>query len=63
MLHYFQGGEKCQDAYYIFQELIDKYSSTTTLLNAQATCYMRMGKFEDADSSLQEALDRVSFNI
>jgi len=56
------GGEKCQDAYYIFQELIDKYSSTISMLNAQATCYMRMGKFEDADSNLQEALDRDSNN-
>jgi len=41
--------------------MVDKHSSTVALLNAQATCYMRMGKFEDADSALQEALDRVIF--
>ena len=30
------------------------------LLNGQAVAYIHMGKFEDAESFLQEALDKVS---
>lgn len=52
------GGEKCQDAYYIFQELADKHTSTVMLLNSQAACYLRMGKLEEAESTLKEALEK-----
>lgn len=51
-----------QDAYYIYQELVDKYGSTPLLLNGQAVTFIGQGKYEEADVALQEALDRDSNN-
>jgi coatomer protein complex subunit epsilon len=54
----FLGGEKTQEAFYIFQELAEKHSVTVKLLNGKAVCHIHSGRFEEAEDLLMEALER-----
>jgi len=54
------GGERIQEAYFIFKELSDKYGSTVPLLNGLAVCSMHMKKFEEAERYLLEAIEKNS---
>lgn len=52
------GGSKIQEAFYIFQELGDKYAWTVRLYNGSAVCNMQMGQYEEAERELLEALNK-----
>lgn len=52
------GGPKAQEAGYVYDELIDKYGASASLLNGLAVAKMHQGQFEDAETSLQEALTK-----
>ena len=53
------GGTKCQEASYIYEELIDKFGGSSILLNGLAVSKMHQGLFEEAENTLQEALTKV----
>ncbi len=52
------GGSKIQEAYLIFQDFSDKYQQTVTILNGKAICLMHMGRFDEAETVLLEALKK-----
>lgn len=56
-----QGGEeKLQEATNILQLLIEKFGETSILLNAVANIAMQQGKFQEAESSLMNAISKKS---
>jgi len=52
------GGEKFQEASYIFQELLDKYGSTPMLLNGLAVYNLHIRKYDEAEKLLLDALEK-----
>lgn len=54
-----QGGAKIQEANLIFQDLSERYQSTSLLLNGKAVCCMHMGNFDEAETLLVEALNKA----
>ncbi|XP_021741898.1 coatomer subunit epsilon-1-like [Chenopodium quinoa] len=56
-----KGGSKIQEAYLIFQDFSEKYSMTGLILNGKAVCCMHMGNFDEAESLLLEALNKVNY--
>ncbi|CRL06589.1 CLUMA_CG019572, isoform A [Clunio marinus] len=57
------GGEKLQDAHYIFDDFKDKFAPSVLLLNNLAVCALGQQKFdEDTNGYLRDGLDKESNN-
>eukprot|EP00300_Choanocystis_sp_HF-7_P022600 c21971_g1_i1.p1 GENE.c21971_g1_i1~~c21971_g1_i1.p1 ORF type:complete len:312 (+),score=2.74 c21971_g1_i1:48-938(+) len=52
------GGAKCQEAYFIFQEMCEKYTQTVLLLNGLSACQMLQNNFNEASLLLKQALEK-----
>ncbi|OAY80113.1 Coatomer subunit epsilon-1 [Ananas comosus] len=52
------GGSKIQEAYLIFEDFSEKYQMTGMILNGKAVCCMHMGRFDEAETLLLEALNK-----
>ncbi|KJH52352.1 coatomer epsilon subunit [Dictyocaulus viviparus] len=56
------GKDKLKDAYYIYQELIDKYGQSPQLLISQSAVLILQGKYKEAETLLHEAQLRDANN-
>ena len=52
------GGAKYQEAVYLYEELIDKFGASQTLLNGLASALMHMGRFDEAEKQLIDAASK-----
>ena len=58
-----QGGEKYQQAFYVFEELAQAPStSSTQSLVSQAVAEIHLGRLEEAEAALQQALSKDATN-
>jgi len=57
-VHLATGGDKLQDAFYIYQELIEKNQPTALLVAGQSCCQLGLGRLEEAESCLIEAQEK-----
>lgn len=56
------GKDKLKDAYYIYQEMMDKYGQSPRLLVAQSAVLILQGKYKDAEALLHDAQLRDANN-
>lgn len=57
-INLYVGGDKFQEAYFIYQELYDKYGPTSLLLNGIAAANISQNKYDDVENILQEAIEK-----
>eukprot|EP00615_Pteridomonas_danica_P011568 CAMPEP_0114342912 /NCGR_PEP_ID=MMETSP0101-20121206/10173_1 /TAXON_ID=38822 ORGANISM="Pteridomonas danica, Strain PT" /NCGR_SAMPLE_ID=MMETSP0101 /ASSEMBLY_ACC=CAM_ASM_000211 /LENGTH=165 /DNA_ID=CAMNT_0001477293 /DNA_START=424 /DNA_END=921 /DNA_ORIENTATION=- len=56
--HLAGGGAKLQEAQYLYDELSDKFEATVMLRNGSAVAAIHMGKFEEAEKLLLDAITK-----
>lgn len=58
-----QGGEKYQEAFYVFEEIAQAPSGSATLaLLSQAVSEIHLGRFEEAEAALSQAIKQFPEN-
>jgi len=57
-VHLAHGGDKVKEAAFAYEELIDKFDASTSLLNGVAACHMHLGEFEEAEKYLLQAMSK-----
>lgn len=57
--NHYQGGEKYQQAFYVFEELAQAPSTSSVWsLVSQAVCELHLGRTEEAQAALEQALQK-----
>lgn len=56
--HIAKGGDHVQEAFYIYQDLLERHGATDQILNGMAVCHLAMGKSDEAERVLSEALTK-----
>mmetsp|Transcript_66 Transcript_66/g.116 ORF Transcript_66/g.116 Transcript_66/m.116 type:complete len:305 (-) Transcript_66:178-1092(-) len=57
-VHLAQGDEKAKEAAYTYEELIDKFGASISLLNGVAVAHMQLKEYEDAEKYLMQAMEK-----
>jgi len=52
------GGDKVKEAAFAYEELIDKFDASISLLNGVACCHMHLGEFDEAEKYLLQAISK-----
>ncbi|KAI0567250.1 Coatomer epsilon subunit [Gracilaria domingensis] len=57
-VHLYKGGEGVQEAIYMYQDLLERHGATDQILNGMAVCHLAMGKPDESERVLTEALTK-----